>query len=97
MYRSILEAMYYGSVRPNSRTYSEDSLFAELEQLKKRNYDDLTATLNDSEKETFEKYCDAQEELESITRFDLFTYALKFGILLMSKIFVGRREVCGDD
>ena len=91
--RSILEELYYGSIRPDGKVYSEDSPFAEATQNKKANFDELMATLNDSQKETFEKYCDAHTEHEDITRFDLFTYALKFGILLMMEVFMGRREV----
>jgi len=45
-----------------------------------------TRTLNDSEKELFEKYCEAQSEIEGIVNYDTFTYSLRFGIMLMIEI-----------
>lgn len=38
---------------------------------------------------------DAQGEMEEITRYGTFTYALKFGILLMIEIFMGKGEITG--
>lgn len=87
---NILEELYYGNIRPDSRVYPPNSPFVEAAHLKKRNLDNLMAALNDSEKETFEKYCEAQSDIESITRYDTFTYALKFGILLMVEVFAGK-------
>lgn len=53
--------------------------------------------LDDSGKEVFEKYRNAQEEMESIIRYDTFTYALKFGILLMTDVFLNSDEIVGED
>ena len=57
----------------------------------------LTAVLDDSEREMFEKYCDAQDKMGKIIRHDTFTYALKFGILLMIEVFMGKEEITGED
>jgi len=92
---SILEELYYGNIRPDSRVYAPDSLFVESAKLKQKNLDNLMTTLNEQEKETFEKYCDAVDEMESISKFDIFSYALKFGILLMAEIFIGKSEITG--
>jgi len=95
--QSVLEELYYGNIRPDSRMYAKDSPFVQAARLKSRNLDKLMASLNDSEKELFEKYCDAQGEIEGITRYDTFSYALKFGILLMVEVFMGKSEVVGED
>jgi len=94
--QSILEELYYGNIRPDARCYGQDSPYAQVANLKQRNQEKLMATLNESEKELFEKYCDAQEELEEITRYDTFTYAMKFGILLMTEVFMGKTEMTNE-
>lgn len=95
--RSILEELYNGNIRPDTKRYGQDSPFVEAARLKHKNLEKLMATLNDSEKEVFEKYCDAQGDIEGITRYDTYTYALKFGVLLMAEIFMGRGEITGED
>lgn len=94
---NILEELYYGNIRPDSRVYPPNSPFVEAAKLKNKNLEKLMAALNDSEKETFEKYCDAESDIQSITRYDTYTYALKFGILLMIEIFMGKSEVVGEE
>jgi len=94
--QSILEQLYCGNICSDSKRYSPDSPFVEAAHLKSRNLDKLMERLDDSEKELFEKYCDAQSEIEGITRYDTFTYALKFGILLMAKVFMGKDEITGE-
>ena len=93
---NILEELYCGNIRPDARVYPQNSPFAEAAKLKNRNLDKLMSVLNESEKETFEKYCDAQSDIESITRYDTYTYALKLGILLMIEIFTGKSEVVSE-
>lgn len=88
--QSIIEELYYGNIRPNSKRYGKDSPFMEAVQLRERNKTRLLELLNETEKEIFEKYCDAHGDIEDITRYDTFSYALKFGILLMVEIFTGQ-------
>jgi len=95
--QSVIEELYYGNISFDNKDYSKDSSFVKAAQLKKESYDKLEETLNDSEKELFEKFSNAQGEIESIVRYDSFTYALKFGILLMMEVLMGRGEVCGED
>jgi len=94
--QSILEQVYCGNICSDSKRYSPYSPFVEAAHLKSRNLDKLMERLDDSEKELFEKYCDAQLEIEGITRYDTFTYALKFGILLMAEVFMGKEEITGE-
>lgn len=53
---------------------------------------------NDEKGRFYEKYIGrtvAQGDIEGITRYDTFTSALKFGILLMIEIFMGQQETEG--
>jgi len=93
--QSVMEELYYGNIRPTERNYRKNSPFVRAAKLTSDIYEKLMVLLNEEQKELFEKYCDAQEELESITRYDTFSYALKFGILLIAETFVGMREVTG--
>jgi len=95
--RSVLEELYRGNIRPDSQVYSQDSPFVQAAKLKDRNLTKLMDRLDDSGKDLFEKYCDAQGEIEGITRYGTFTYALKFGVLLMAEIFMNGGEVIGED
>lgn len=92
---SVLEELYYGNIRPDAGIYPQDSPFVQAARIKHENLEKLMASLDDSEKEMFEKYCEAQGDIEGITRYDTFTYALKFGILLMTEVFMGRSEITG--
>jgi hypothetical protein len=91
--KNILEELYCRNIRPDSRCYGPESPFAEAARLKRKSHEKLMERLNTSEKELFEEYCDAQGEMESITRYDTFTYALRFGILLMTEIFMDKEEI----
>ena len=84
---SILRELYHGNIRPDCRVYAKDSPFVKAARVKHDNLEKLEATLGVVEKEAFNKYCEAQSEIEDITKFDTFTDALKFGILLMIEIF----------
>lgn len=92
---SVLETLYHGNIRPDEKCYAPDSPYMQAVCLERINLDKLMATLNEDEKELFGKYCDAHDELENITHYDIYTYALKFGMLLTAEVFMGRDEICG--
>ena len=84
---SILRELYHGNIRPDCRFYAKDSPFVKAARVKHDCLEKLEAMLEASEKEIFEQYFEAQSEIEDITKFDTFTDALKFGMLLMIEIF----------
>jgi quinol monooxygenase YgiN len=92
---SVLEELFIGNIRPDAGIYPQDSPFVQAARVKHENLEKLMASLDDSEKELFEKYCEAQGDIEGITRYDTFTYALKFGILLMIEVFTDKSEITG--
>ena len=54
----ILEDLYYGNLFPHEKCSRLDDEVKELLKLLNRNEEKLTATLTESQKETFEKYKD---------------------------------------
>lgn len=92
--RSILEELYMGNIGFDAGYYAQNSPFVKAAKRKLESMEKLSAALNDTEKELFEQYCDAQADIEGITRYDTYTRALKFGILLMAEILM---EQCGTE
>ena len=88
----MLEDLYMGNVGFDAGYYSQNSPFVKAARRKLDSMEKLSASLNEAEKELFEQYCDAQADIEGITRYDTYTSALKFGILLMTEIFIGEYE-----
>ena len=81
-----MQELYMGNIGFDSWNYAKDSPFVKATQKKMDNMKALTETLNDSQKELFESYTDAQGDIEHITRYDTYVASLKFGMLLMIEI-----------
>ena len=77
----------YDNYRQSPKKYPPDSPYHESICLLNRNLDKLMEQLNDSEKVTLEKFCDAQGELEDITHYAAFSDGIKFGLLLMAEAY----------
>ena len=93
---SILEQLYMGNIGFDSGQHSPDSPFVAAAKRKLENMEKLTATLNDSQKELFENFCDAQSDIEGIMRYGTFTNTLKFGTLFMMEILTDNGKYWGD-
>jgi len=93
----IIEELFNGNICPYGGTYAQDSPYVQAARLKARNYEMLMETLGDAEKELFDKYSGADADMEGIRHYDTFSYALKFGILLMAEVFTGKSEVTGEE
>ena len=87
--KNILDELYMGNIGFDSGYYRKNSPFVKAAQRKMDNMEKLTATLNDYQRELFDNYCDAQGDIEGITRYDTYTTALKFGVLFMMEILTG--------
>lgn len=86
---SIIEELYLGNICPDSGTYKDNSPVVQAIKRKGKYLDELMEKMDDDEKELLNKYCDAQADINEIVQYDTFTYALKFGVLLMTEIFMG--------
>jgi len=91
--QSIFKELYYGNIQPTGKFYGPDSDFVKNAKLRQSILDKLMETLNEQEKELFEQYCDANSNIEEIARYGNFSYALKFGIMLMIEVFMGADEI----
>ena len=95
--RSVIEELYYGNIGSDLKIYKKDSPFVRAAELKNRNLTKLMEMPDESGKEIPRKYRDAQAETEGIAQYDNFTYALKFGILLMTEMFMNSWEITEQD
>ena len=86
---SMFEELYYGNIGFDSGRYGPDSPFVKAARVKVESMEKLEETLNDAEKELFDRFCEAESEIEGITTYDTYRSALKFGILFMMELFTG--------
>jgi len=84
---NVIKELYHGNLGFDSWNYGKDSPFVKAAQKKANNMEALMKAFDDSQKELFEGYIDAQGDIEAITRYDTFVEALKFGILLMIAVY----------
>lgn len=89
----ILEELYYGNIRPDVKFYGKYSPFVELARLREKNRENFLEHLSEKEKETFEKFNDAQSEMDDITHYQKFTYGFRLGVLLMAEVFIGKDDL----
>ena len=85
---TTLEDLYYGNISPHERYIKRGSRVDQLVKLICKNEENLTATLTEQQKETFEKFKDCQSELSELTERDAF----KDGFILAVRIMVEAME-----
>ena len=81
----ILEDLYYGNLFPHEKCAKLDDEVKELLKLLNRNEEKLTATLTESQKETFEKYKDCNREISEISECQSFITGFKLGAKIVIK------------
>jgi len=84
--QSILEELYMGQIGFDNVYYDKDTAFTQSAREKQDSFEALLNALEGTEKNLFEQYCDAGSNMEEISKYRLFTAALKFGILLMAEL-----------
>lgn len=90
--KTILEKIYCNNFGPEIKLYGPSNI-AEFTGLKESLLEKLMKTLNDPEKELFEKYCGAQAELEDIARYEKFTYGFRLGVRIMADALIDGENV----
>lgn len=95
--QSILRKLYHGDIRPDVKTHAKDSPYAKALRKSIEIKDRLVATLDDSERELLEDYCEAHSAVDSIVNFDTFTYALRFGVLLVVEVYTNGGGMTADE
>ena len=84
--RSILEELLYGNICPNTDCRSHDKETKQLMGYIADHHDNLLSTLNDQQKEIFEKFDDCYNELTDINEREIFTYAFKLGMRIAIEV-----------
>ena len=77
--KTTLEDLWYGNIFPNADYRKMSNKEKELLQYIARHNDDLGATLNENQKELFEKFKDCNSELSCINEKETFIYAFSLG------------------
>ena len=85
---SILEEFAYGNLSPEVGDFQCSSKYGEALRLLSLNEKNLMGRLNDEEKLLFEKYVDAQGELDRLTAVGNFVYGYKMGLTMTAEAFV---------
>lgn len=76
---NILEDLYYGNLFPHEKCAKLDDEVKELLKLLNRNEENLTATLSEGQKDTFEKYKDCNREIPEISEREAFLNGFRLG------------------
>lgn len=90
---TTLEDLYFGNINPNDRETKRGSRIDQLVKLMCKNEDALGATLTEQQKETFEKFKDAQRELSLLTERDAFRSGFILATRIMVEVMEGLQEV----
>ena len=77
--KSILEELWYGNICPETDNRTTTPEMKQLMEYMTRHHETLLATLNDEQKETFEKFDDCWSEYASLAEKSIFVYAFRLG------------------
>ena len=80
MKKTILD-LWYGNTDPQEHR-EEDPRIRDLLKIMSRIRSELSATLNEKQKEILEKYDDAMNELNCLSEKSIFVYAFRLGMRL---------------
>ena len=85
---SIIGELFYGNITPSERSYRRTGEYAHILQLVTRNEEELTQTLTEAQKGTFEKFKDGTSELNGMTEVTAFSLGFKLGLRLTAEAFI---------
>ena len=85
---STIEELYYGNIPLSERDFKRNSEYAQVLKLVARNEENLTETLTEAQKETFQKFKECTSELEGMTEVTTFAIGFKLGLRLTAEAFI---------
>lgn len=91
--KNIIMDLCRGNIEVDTLSDTTLKKLKELEDLKEKNYNNLLKTLNDSEKETLEKYIACVDESEFLGNEQIFTNAFSLGLRIASEAFINTEEL----
>ena len=77
-----IEKLWHGNISPQTDSRNNSPEMKQLMEYMARHHDDLLKSLNNEQKETFEKFEDCWSEYMSLAEKAIFTYAFKLGAKL---------------
>lgn len=86
--QSILEEFAYGNISPEVQYFKPHSAFGEAMRAVSSNEKKLLSKLNEEEKIIFQKYIDAQGEVNQLTAVKNVVYGYKLGLLMTAEAFI---------
>jgi len=90
---SILEEFAYGNISPEAQFFKRDSEFGKAMELVSRNEQKLLDRLGADDKDLFQKYIDAQGEVNRLTAVKNLIYGYKLGLIMTAEAFVGSGDL----
>ncbi len=90
---SILEEFAYGNISPEVQFFKRNSQYGEAMRALSGNEEKLLARLNEDEKILFQKYLDAQGEVNQLTAVSNLIYGFKLGLTMTAEAFVTSKEL----
>ena len=81
----MIEELWHGNIVPQTDSRNNSPAMKQLMEYIARHHDDLLKTLNEEQKETFEKFDDCWSEYMSLAEKAIFTYAFKLGARLINE------------
>ncbi len=88
--KSIIEELYFGNVCLEAAYGNQDDKARKLRNYILTHYEDLSSTLTEKQKETFEKFDDCWDELTDINEREIFVYAFKLGARIAIEVLTER-------
>ena len=84
--RSVINELWHGNIVPQEDSRNNSQEMKELIEYMARHHDDLLKTMNDEQREIFEKFDDCWSEYSSYAEEAIFEYAFKLGARLAMEV-----------
>ena len=83
----ILEEFWYGNIHPNERHGESNIEMIKISDLIKRHEGTLIKSLDEKNKEIFEKYRDCYDELTQLNECEVFKIGFKLGVRMLLECY----------
>ena len=89
---NVIKELWHGNIVLQDDARNNSTEMKELMEYMARHHDDLLKTLNDEQKEIFEKFDDCWSEYTSLAEAAIFEYAFKLGMKIAIQGFCDKIE-----
>lgn len=86
--RSILEEFACGNISPETQFFKRNPQFGEAMDAVSSNEEKLLGRLDEEEKNIFQKFVEAQDEVNQLTAIKNLVYGYKLGVLMTAETFM---------